>query len=272
MPGQMPDPAAPNQGDAKVMSKLAKYLSDRMAEHDGEDIAKECGMRSDRMDAIKGGEMPSKEELSKLAKCLRVKESHLAALGAEVDAPPQAPQEPAGKPAAAPAADNMADNKDPLEDTKPIQGLTALTALVARAGPEAQGMLAALIDSHKTVSALSARLATIEKEKTEGEVAATVRAAIEAGKITPAQKDWATELGRTSPKMLRSYLSVALPRGPGVAEFQTPPPPEPSEADLDLGALKEYAEHAGKDFNELKKTALEGLAADKKRLTNLRAR
>ena len=183
----------------------------------------------------------------------------------------EAPKSPAGKEAPAPGDTAPGADGDPLEPSKPIQGLTALTALAKQAGPAVEGVLMALVDSNKTVTALSAKLAKIEGEKAAADVTATVSAAIKDGKLIPAQKQWATDLGKKDITCLRSYLSVAPKLGPGVGAFTAPTTPEPSAEDLNEDAIKAVAEATGRPVDEVRKTALEGLAADKKRLTALRA-
>ena len=200
-----------------------------------------------------------------------MKAAHLSGLASAPDEAPQAPQAPAGKEAPAPGDTAPGADGDPLEPSKPIQGLTALTALAKQAGPAVEGVLMALVDSNKTVTALSAKLAKIEGEKAAADVTATVSAAIKDGKLIPAQKQWATDLGKKDITCLRSYLSVAPKLGPGVGAFTAPTTPEPSAEDLNEDAIKAVAEATGRPVDEVRKTALEGLAADKKRLTALRA-
>jgi phage I-like protein len=260
--------------------KLAAYLAARIAEHDGEDLAKECGMRGDRMDAIKGGETPSQEELSKLSKALRVKSDHLSKLAVEPEEAPQAPQEPAGKEAKGIGPDTMGGTEpreipgkskdgidrqglDPLLDTLPIQGLTALTTLADRSTPEIKGLVMGLIDNAKNsarvITELSTRVRSIEAEKSAGEVAAIVQTALSEGKITPAQKDWALKLGRESKGMLTSYLSVAPKLGPGVGAFTAPKPT--AVETVDDAAIEAYAKAQGLSVAEVRESVQTGLSA-----------
>ena len=58
----------------------------------------------------------------------------------------------------------------------------------------------------ETMQQLQTQVASLTSRLNEGEVADVVEAALTAGKLLPAQKEWATELGRTNLAALKSYV------------------------------------------------------------------
>lgn len=67
---------------------------------------------------------------------------------------------------------------------------------------------------------LQARLARLEKER----VLASVEAAVSSGKLPPAMKDWAIDLGKKDEAALNSYLAAAVPFPAGAAITGEPKP------------------------------------------------
>ena len=58
----------------------------------------------------------------------------------------------------------------------------------------------------ETMQQLQTQVASLTSRLNEGEVADVVEAALTAGKLLPAQKEWATELGKTNLAALKSYV------------------------------------------------------------------
>lgn len=67
---------------------------------------------------------------------------------------------------------------------------------------------------------LQARLSRLEEDR----VLASVEAAVSSGKLPPAMKDWALELGKKDEAALNSYLAVAVPFPAGAAIAGEPKP------------------------------------------------
>jgi ClpP class serine protease len=74
---------------------------------------------------------------------------------------------------------------------------------------EIVGSLEALGHARERAAQLGARVERLERESRRAKVERMVNAAVRAGQITPAQRAWATDLGMTAPKSLKSYLETA---------------------------------------------------------------
>lgn len=111
----------------------------------------------------------------------------------------------------------------------PVGELLALTGKATAS--EALGVVQGWKLGAEQTAALSARVATLEAEQTEREVAAVVAELLSAGKLTPAQKEFALKLGRTDFAQLKAFAEVAVKvvpfgaahrepgRAPGVADM-----------------------------------------------------
>lgn len=82
--------------------------------------------------------------------------------------------------------------------------IAAATTLKAAKPAAGEGEI---VVSASIFNEMTARLGVLEGVN----IAASVDAAIVAGKLTPAQRDWATKLGTKNPDDLASYLAVAVP-------------------------------------------------------------
>lgn len=87
--------------------------------------------------------------------------------------------------------------------------LSAITALQAKA----QGADAT---TATTIAALQGQLATLTAQAAEREVDQVVQAALSAGKLVPAQVDWARKQGKADLSMLKAYIDSA----PVIAKLQ----------------------------------------------------
>lgn len=91
---------------------------------------------------------------------------------------------------------------------------TAVTALKAKAtGTDATTL--------QTVAALQGQVAALTEQVNGNQLADLVEGALKAGKLLPAQKDWATNLGKTDLAALRSYIDSAPVIAAGLQESQT---------------------------------------------------
>ena len=68
-----------------------------------------------------------------------------------------------------------------------------------------------------TIAALQGQLATLTAQAVDREVNEVVQAALSAGKLVPAQKDWAVKQGKADLGMLKAYVDSA----PVIAKLQT---------------------------------------------------
>lgn len=103
------------------------------------------------------------------------------------------------------------------EDAPEADALAAVAALKAKADAadglttqiaalKAQAPDPAKFVPVETMQSLQTQVASLTARLNEGEVADTVEAALSAGKLLPAQKEWATELGKTNLAALKSYV------------------------------------------------------------------
>lgn len=107
---------------------------------------------------------------------------------------------------------------------------TALaSAIDARAATEPDPARFAPIE---TVNALQTALATIQSERAAEKAATAVAAAMKAGKVIPAQKDWATAYAAKDPEGFADWVGSA----PIVAAGGTVPVTDPGAADGGLSA------------------------------------
>lgn len=86
---------------------------------------------------------------------------------------------------------------------------------------EVEGALLALAQSHDQVQKLSTRVAELEAQRANDEIAALVDDAVRAGKVTPAKREEFIKLGRESRKALETTLSMLVP----VVDTQPRTPP-----------------------------------------------
>jgi phage I-like protein len=95
--------------------------------------------------------------------------------------------------------------KDGADVTAALGAITALKAAVTDP------------TTATTIAALQGQLATLTQAAAEREVNEVVQAALSAGKLVPAQKDWATRQGKADLGMLKAYVDSA----PVIAKLQT---------------------------------------------------
>lgn len=72
-----------------------------------------------------------------------------------------------------------------------------------------------------TIAALQAQVAALQNASNAKEVDALVTAALQDGKLLPAQKDWAVKLGQTDVAQLKSFIASAVPVAKGLGESQS---------------------------------------------------
>lgn len=105
------------------------------------------------------------------------------------------------------------------EKTAEADALTAVAALKTQseaAAAEIVALKAASPDPAKfvpveTMKALQTEVAALTARITGGEVDSLVKAAIEGGKLLPAQEKWARDLGTKDIAALKAYLDTAQP-------------------------------------------------------------
>lgn len=225
-------------------TKLSKYLSGRIADHELEpkELATKCGIDHDKMMGYaSGAEKPTDEHMEKMARGIGCKMSHLTKLAKEQDDDGEAEEKEKQEKAAALAAEKEKKDKEEkaaalaaqkLKDDKAdgfskltalASGITdptvkeAFAALIAINGAQAQALEAATAAATRSQEQLVALAA---KEK-EGAVAAVVDAAIAAGKITPAVRTEMLSVGRADLTLLQGLIEKSPKLGPGVAPVQT---------------------------------------------------
>lgn len=126
----------------------------------------------------------------------------VAALKAQVAAPPAVPTALAGSLKLAAGADMTA-------------ACTAVAALVATEE-----------SATATIAALQGEIATLKAKGAGDEVAAAVDKALADGKLLPAQKDWALALGRKDIAALQGFIASAPVLAPGSTQTQGDPDPK----------------------------------------------
>lgn len=94
----------------------------------------------------------------------------------------------------------------------------------------------------ETMAALQAQVATLSAQVQTGEAAKVIDAAIDAGKLLPAQRQWAEDLGKKDIAALKAYVDVATPVA-ALAGMQTttttPPAGQPAKlTDSELAVCK----------------------------------
>jgi hypothetical protein len=228
-------------------NKLAKFISNRMAEHEMEpdELAKHVRLTTEKLNKFaKGEESPDEEEMGRLAKAFSCKSSHMSKLAGEADDEPAAgkaaPTPSGGAPSKSQADDayekakkagqtadlsspGAKDGKVPAEgaDKKPSGfQLSALSAMIeSETDPVKKGLFAALGASVEHVSTLSKQVTDLaskfeaqEKASTEKTLEQLLDQGIEEGKLTPATRTALSSLGIDG---LRSYLAAAPQIGPG---------------------------------------------------------
>jgi len=87
--------------------------------------------------------------------------------------------------------------------------LQASRAAAAAAPSEAQ--IAAMVAKHPQMIAMQKRLADIEKERAIEKAALAVDAAIKAGKLIPAQREWALSYCAADPKGFEAFVAKQIP-------------------------------------------------------------
>jgi phage I-like protein len=270
-----------------MKNKLAKYLKSKMEEHElsADELAKECRMTTERLNKLASGEeTPDQEEMSRLAKCLRVKGEHMSKLAmseepseSEVEKTYDIADKTAEKLAAKNAEKDALAAKDvPVKgaDEKPAGFPAKLTALAAAiTDPAAKGELMGVMAMFegvssltKTVEALSARLESQEKTRTEDEKSRLLEDGEASGQIPPAMVSWARE---QPIETLRSFLSVAPKVGPGRQVARQKSTATASGAGARTATLsraaREVAELRGKTPQQVLKAHEERLERDEKK-------
>jgi phage I-like protein len=94
-------------------------------------------------------------------------------------------------------------------DAKPDAMVAACTALRAKADATAPDP--AQYVAMTTFETVKTELAALKTQVQAGEVAALVEQGLADGKLLPAQKAWATELGQKDVAALKSYLTATTP-------------------------------------------------------------
>jgi phage I-like protein len=227
-----------------MKNKLAKYLSGRMDEHELEpkELAGKMGFDHDRlMKFAKGEEKPGEEEMKRLAKGLGCKFSHLCKLAEEHDddaekeeklAAEKAEKEKNEKLAAEKlAAEKLAAEKAEKEKlAAEAKGNMEKLVTLANSVPDpvTKGLLLGLVQQNQTLAetlstmaekqkTLDVSLAAMEKDRQTVALSTMIDGALRDGRITPAQRETFTEMGRKNGlEVLSTCLSVLIPRGPGV--------------------------------------------------------
>ena len=104
------------------------------------------------------------------------------------------------------------------EQVKEVIALTGKSSL-----SEAKGAIEAGKQAVASVETQAQEIATLKARETEREVTTLVDKAVVDGKITPAQKDWASAMGKKDVAMLRSFIETAPAKAPSAAESARPP-------------------------------------------------
>jgi phage I-like protein len=98
------------------------------------------------------------------------------------------------------------------KQTEQTQQIAALTAEVANKDEAIAAAKAQTPDSAmEAITALQAEVAALKAGQAEGEVTSLVDKALEDGRLVPAMKDWATDLGKSDLAALKGYLEKAEP-------------------------------------------------------------
>jgi phage I-like protein len=119
---------------------------------------------------------------------------------------------PPGKPAALSAA--VATALGLTGEADEAAALSAVAAIKSKAtGLDATTMT--------TIQTLQGQVATLTAKINDGEVTTLVDGAIAEGKLLPAQRDWALQLGKTSVAQLSGYLATAPKVAAGLGATQT---------------------------------------------------
>ena len=117
--------------------------------------------------------------------------------------------------------------------------LAAVRSITGQSSPAAQvGALQALHAEAKRARKLAARVAKLEADGRKTAVAATVDAAIKAGKLSPAQRSWALATGEKNPEVLDGYLATAQRIAPAPAAAPAPLPASNDLTDADRKMAK----------------------------------
>lgn len=103
---------------------------------------------------------------------------------------------------------------------------------------------------------VNARLGKIE----EGRVLASVDAAVAAGKITPAQKAWAIDLGKSDEAALATFIAQAVPFAGADPKVQGDPKPEKGKLTAEEKAICSLTGVSETDFLKTRDGAEEGAA------------
>lgn len=141
----------------------------------------------------------------------------VAALQAQVKAPPAVPT-------ALSAALKLADGADMTA------ACSAVTALVATSD-----------SATTTIAALQGQLAALQAKGVGDEVQTLVNTALTEGKLMPAQKDWAINLGRTNVEALKGFLATAPKLAAGSTQTQGDPSKGGDTAALSATQLEVFA-------------------------------
>jgi len=178
---------------------------------------------------VKARESAKKSARSRLAKAraeLDAAKAECAAFGDDEDEAPDSEREE--------------DDEEEEEETAvpPKQETTAATSRSARGKSrieaaaraatgkddeeEILGALTALSQANRSNVSLGRRVADLERKLRKSEVESLVTNAIKAGKIAPAEREWALGYGMENPGKLRGYLDVTPPRVAVATERREP--------------------------------------------------
>ena len=136
------------------------------------------------------------------------------------------------------------------EDADETAALSALDAILAerdKAKADHQAALSATPDPAKfapvdALQAMQTELAALRAKVDADEIKALIEPALADGRLIEAQKDWATELGKSNRAALQAFLDTAQPIAAlGGMQTQGKEPPEPekrkAEAALDVATI-----------------------------------
>lgn len=96
------------------------------------------------------------------------------------------------------------------DDAKPEAIVAACTAVKAKADATAEADPAKFVPLAQ-FETVKTELAALTAKQRDGEVAALVASGLADGRLLPAQKDWATDLGKKDVAALSAYLKTAQP-------------------------------------------------------------
>lgn len=104
-----------------------------------------------------------------------------------------------------------------------------------------QSLIGGKSTADATIAALQGQIAALQNTRAGDEVTSLVDKALVDGKLLPAMKDWALDLGKTNVAALKAYIDKAVPVVPGAAQTQGKGDPTEKTAVLSAEAKGVFA-------------------------------